>query len=267
MKRVAPDETWSAEARYVFEHDRVEWWDPRPMPHRYHVYHAYIELLLRLVEERRPRTLLNVGCAQATVDLLLAERGVKVTALDIRPGYIEYAKLRHERGDVRWVLGNFFDAEVPGAPFDLVMSHHVIEHVTDPAGFVQRMADLTTPGGTVIVSTPNHDYFRNRLPTFTEIGDLTRFPGFANSTDGPDHIFAFTSQELVALGESAGLTVDRVFYYESPLLAGHMKTWHLHRFLPERMVKVLEPLSSVPVIGRRFFHHVGLVLKKPSGPA
>ncbi|SRR6266540_7166351 len=264
MKQIAPSPDWSDEARYSYEHDLVEWWDPRPMPHRYNAYRAYIAMLLGIIEPLAPRRVLNVGCAQGTIDLLLAERGVEMTSLEIRPGFLEYAKLRHERGDVTWVLGDFFEAPIHGAPFDLVMSHHAIEHVTQPHNFVRRMAELTRPGGHVLLTTPNHGYFRSRLPTFTAIGDPSRFSTFANSCDAPDHIFAFTREELCQLGVSAGLRVEHHFFYESVFLAGHMRLRYLHQALPGAAMRAFEPLARIPGIGRTLFHNQGVLLIKPA---
>jgi 2-polyprenyl-6-hydroxyphenyl methylase/3-demethylubiquinone-9 3-methyltransferase len=203
MKRVDFNPEWSEEARYVYEHDRVEWWDPAPMPHRYNSYHSYIDMLLGLVEGLAPRTVLNVGCAQATLDLLLAEEGVEVVAVEIREGFLEYARSRYERGNVTWLHGNFLDVQLKDQQFDLVMSHHAIEHVTRPDEFLLRMAGFTRPGGHVLVTTPNQRYLRAGLPSFSEIGDLSRFPEFENSCDGHEHIFAFTPPELCALGRKA----------------------------------------------------------------
>ncbi|MFO7654844.1 MAG: class I SAM-dependent methyltransferase [Candidatus Krumholzibacteriia bacterium] len=33
------------------------------------------------------------------------------------------------------------------APFDLVVSRHVLEHVERPDAFLERLIDLTAPGG------------------------------------------------------------------------------------------------------------------------
>jgi SAM-dependent methyltransferase len=42
--------------------------------------------------------------------------------------------------------------------FAVVCSFQVLEHVTDPAGFIRECAALLKPGGRLIFSTPNHDF-------------------------------------------------------------------------------------------------------------
>lgn len=235
------------------------------MPHRYNLYHNYIEMLLKLIGRLNPQRALNVGCAQATMDLLLAEQGVMMTSVEIRPGFLDYAKLRYERGIIKWVLGDFFDVKFEGEPcFDLVMSHHAIEHVVEPSRFIELMAKYVRPGGHLLLTSPNHSYIRSNLPSFTEVGDLSLYSNFANSCDGQDHIFAFTREELCYLGTSLGLKVEQHFYYESFLLAGHMKLWHLHKMLPSWTFKILNPLATLPLLDRALFQNQCILFVKPA---
>jgi 2-polyprenyl-3-methyl-5-hydroxy-6-metoxy-1,4-benzoquinol methylase len=41
--------------------------------------------------------------------------------------------------------------------FDRVFAFHVLEHVKDPVAFLQQLCELTKPGGTIGLSTPNQD--------------------------------------------------------------------------------------------------------------
>ena len=270
MRRPIPDNSWTGEMNYVANHDRVSWLEPRELPHVYHRYRHWIARLDGLVSKLGAQTVLNVGCAQGTIDIMLAERGISVTAIEIRPGFLEYAKLRESPEAltrVNWVLGNLFEVEPPGGPFDLVMSHHVIEHVTDPEKFVSRLAAFSRPGGHVLVTTPSWHYMRNRLPDLRKAGDLTKYPHFENSDDGDDHLFAFRQSELVRLGEETGIEVAEHFFYGSFLQQGHLKTRWLARLLPSglgsRLVNMLEPLANVPGIGMMLFANQAVLWRKP----
>jgi len=262
MKRVEPQADWSADTRHVYESDLVRWWDKRRAPHYYNAYHEFVESMAARVRRTGAQRVLNVGCAQATLDLVLAERGVEMTSVEIREGFLEYAKQRWERCMVTWLLGDFFDMEVPGAPFDLVMSHHVIEHVADPAAFVRRLAVMVKSGGQVLVTTPNGEYVRSKLPTYATSSELRRGGDFANSKDGADHVYAFTACELRGLFEDAGLKVVETFTYESVAMAGHVKLRYLHRVLPTMVFRRMERLSAVPVVGVRLFANQGVVAVK-----
>lgn len=53
--------------------------------------------------------------------------------------------------------------EVPslrGRLFDVVLSSEVIEHVPDPAAFVQELRQRLAPGGTVVLTTPNAGFVK-----------------------------------------------------------------------------------------------------------
>jgi SAM-dependent methyltransferase len=47
--------------------------------------------------------------------------------------------------------------EHEAGPFDLVLGRHVIEHLREPDSFVANLANLTAPGGVLVLETPNAD--------------------------------------------------------------------------------------------------------------
>jgi SAM-dependent methyltransferase len=81
---------------------------------------------------------------------------------------------------------------VPAHPeFDLVILHHVLEHVIDPAGILGAVARATRPGGYLLVSVPN-------LDTLPQHGDL---PYCIRSNT---HVLAYTRDCLAWLLAAAG---------------------------------------------------------------
>jgi len=84
----------------VRAHDVEELWDDSLAPHVAAAYRARLRLLVDLVAELAGPSgrVLDVGCAQGTLGLMLGERGVRVDLLDIRPENIEYARSRYEHG-------------------------------------------------------------------------------------------------------------------------------------------------------------------------
>jgi 2-polyprenyl-6-hydroxyphenyl methylase/3-demethylubiquinone-9 3-methyltransferase len=108
---------------------------------------------------------LDVAAAQGNFSLALAEMGYAVTWNDLRAEIEGFVRLKHERGQIDFKPGNIFDADFPHA-FDAVLAAEVIEHTAHPDQFLSRIAQLVRPGGTVVITTPNWAYFRNRLPKF-----------------------------------------------------------------------------------------------------
>jgi 2-polyprenyl-6-hydroxyphenyl methylase / 3-demethylubiquinone-9 3-methyltransferase len=100
------------------------------------------------------RTALDVGCGAGLLAEPLARLGAKVTGLDASPGLIAVAR-EHAKAvglDIAYRAGELSELE---GQFDLITCMEVIEHVADPAAFVQALAKRVAPGGLLILSTPN----------------------------------------------------------------------------------------------------------------
>jgi 2-polyprenyl-3-methyl-5-hydroxy-6-metoxy-1,4-benzoquinol methylase len=131
MKRPIADAGWPPEVVEIYQNDMREMWDASIERHMFHQYHNQIDLYRSIVARYGANTVLDIGCAQGTLALLLAEDGRRVTAVDIRPAFLEYAKTRYERGDIQFIAANAFDIPELG-PFDLVFANQIIEHLVYP---------------------------------------------------------------------------------------------------------------------------------------
>ena len=259
MKPPQFDPAWPEEVVEIWRNDLREMWDPRIERHVFNQYHNQLDLYLGLVEQYGARSVLDVGCAQGTLALLLAERGVRVTAVDIRQSFVDYAQSRYEQGDVRFLASNIFDKPDLGT-FDLVFGNQIIEHLVYPAEFLRALSAYARPGGTVVVSTPNHDYFRSTLPSFTELGDPRQHEHRQFSAGGGDHFFAYTEEELRAAAAAAGLRVRELIYFETPAISGHFLVRYLH-WLPVGVLRATDRLA-LRLARRRLAHQVCMVLER-----
>jgi 2-polyprenyl-6-hydroxyphenyl methylase/3-demethylubiquinone-9 3-methyltransferase len=73
---------------------------------------------------------------------------------------------------------------------------------------------------------------------------------FKPNADG--HIFLLHPDEMGPLARRAGLRVEKIMLFTSPLTAGHMKTEQLLKILPREIVQLAESASQ----------HLPLALKK-----
>jgi len=259
MKRPQRDPAWSDEVVEIWRNDMREIWDPTIERHSYHCYHNQLDVYLDLADRYDAQTILDVGCAQGTLALLLGERGKHVTAVDIRPSFLEYAQSRWERGDVRFLAANIFDTPDLGT-FDLVFANQIIEHVVYPAQLLRTLARYAKPGGVLVVTTPNHGYFRNPLPSYRELGDPAQHEHKQFSAGGGDHFFAYTEDELRDAAKEAGLEVAEVRYFESPWISGHFLFRFLHGIVPLRVLRAMDR-AALKVTPRPLAHQLLLVAR------
>ncbi|MGE0417800.1 MAG: class I SAM-dependent methyltransferase, partial [Acetobacteraceae bacterium] len=90
---------------------------------------------------------------------MLAEAGAaQVLGVDISSEAVAVAQERFARPGLEFRTG---PAEALGTlvedikSFDLIASFETIEHVADPARFLQDLARVLAPGGTILISAPN----------------------------------------------------------------------------------------------------------------
>lgn len=210
-----------------------------------------------------PATVLDVAAAQGNFSLKLAEEGYKVTWNDLRDELIDYVKQKYERGSIEYAAGNIFEVGAP-EQFDLVLATEVIEHVAHPDQFLMKLAALGKPGGYIVLTTPNGEYFRNTLPKFSQCPDPSQYEKHQFQPNAEGHIFLLHEDELRMLAEKAKLKVRELRLFTSPITNGHMKTGALLNILPKQAIDVNEKLTQqLPeAIKRKLCVQMGAILQK-----
>lgn len=126
--------------------------------------HAYLwEPLVPLVRAATPvGRIFELGCGNGATAAMLAGLGYEVTGVDPSESGIRIAKEAHP--GVRLEEGSAYD-DLAGryGRFPVVVSLEVVEHVYSPRKFARTVFDLLEPGGTAIISTPFHGYWKNLL--------------------------------------------------------------------------------------------------------
>lgn len=235
-------------------HDLEELWDDARAPHVAAAYRARLRLLVDVVSALAGPSgrVLDVGCAQGTLGLMLGERGIRVDLLDIRPENIEYARARYEHGPVGFHVGLLGETCPPGGGYDVVVCTEVIEHVPAPSEFLAQLRDKLRPGGSLCMTTPNGSYLFSRLPTYGGAPQRTIDEAEPNSLDGDAHRYLYTREELIALIRGVGLRVDQHGFFSPAWLEGHLKTRYLHRLYYSWRKQILPVNATIPeALGHR----------------
>lgn len=136
------------------------WWDRqgdmRPLHEINPLRLDWIDRLSALGGKR----VLDVGCGGGILAEAMAQRGARVTGIDLSTKPLRVAQLHAlESGvtvDYRETSAEALAGESP-ATFDVVTCMEMLEHVPDPASTVSACSTLARPGGWVFFSTINRN--------------------------------------------------------------------------------------------------------------
>jgi len=103
------------------------------------------------------RRVLDIACGEGYGTAALRRAGAaQVTGVDISEDVCEHARQKYGL-DVR--VGSAERIPLENASVDVVVSFETIEHVSRPQRFVDECARVLTPGGKLIISTPNKEVY------------------------------------------------------------------------------------------------------------
>ena len=198
------------------------WWDPegkfRPLHRLNPTRLAYIRDSAAARFGRDPMgpkplaglRLIDIGCGGGLLCEPLTRLGAKVTGIDAGQRNIAIAQ-RHAGESELEIDYRETTAEAlaaAGERFDVVLSMEVVEHVSEPAGFMAACARLVAPGGLLIVATLNRtaksfafaivgaEYLLRWLPRGTH--DWRRFMR-------PSEVTALVRPQGLTLAEAVGV--------------------------------------------------------------
>lgn len=114
---------------------------------------AAYELALPFAEGAR---VLDCGCGEGYGAALLAEHAADVVGLDRDPEAVAWARGRYRgSGNLRFVTSEAERLPFEDGSFELVTCFQVLEHLEDPASFLRETRRVLSPGGTLLLTTPN----------------------------------------------------------------------------------------------------------------
>jgi SAM-dependent methyltransferase len=172
---------------------------------------------------KRSDSILDVGCASGLLLLLMKDDGYENVS-----GCEPFIKetIHYPNGVV--VSNRTIDGETN--VFDVVMAHHVLEHVQDQSDFVAKIWERLEPKGKVII----------RIPTSSSWA-FEKFGANWYQMDAPRHMYVHSRKSVVQLLESAGFTniqikddstiwqiVSSQLYEQDLPFVGHL-SWYVRR--------------------------------------
>ncbi|MDV6263582.1 class I SAM-dependent methyltransferase [Rhodococcoides yunnanense] len=114
-----------------------------------------LEVYVSAAEDFNARDALDIGCGTGSLALLLASRGIAVTALDPAAGSLEMARRKPGAEQVRWIQG--YAGDLPALEVDLVtMTGNVAQAIADDEDWsltLARIHDVLRPDGCLVFET------------------------------------------------------------------------------------------------------------------
>ena len=112
-----------------------------------------------LEQARHAHKVLDIGCSQGIVSILMAQQGKQVEGVDIQRESIEFAKALvardyHEIAErAHFNCLDFMEYQTE-IDFDAIVITEVLEHLLEPAEFLKKAAEHLNENGRLIVTVP-----------------------------------------------------------------------------------------------------------------
>lgn len=154
---------------------------------------------------------IDVGCGTGATTDLMRRLGFDVVGVEPSPKGVDIA--RRAFPETTFAVGNAFDdLHLDMGTFGMVTSFEVIEHLYDPLRFLQKLYDLTQPGGHVLLSTPYHGYWKN-----LSLAVLGKWDRHLSPEHVGGHIKFFSDPQLRKMLEKAGFQWVRTWRVGRPI--------------------------------------------------
>ena len=189
-----------------------------------------------LVDQIDHSSVLDVGCSEGILPILLGRKGINVTGIDINPEAIEYANELKSSEDstiadnVTFICTDFINDCPEESQYDYVILGEIIEHFSKPDILINKAINFIKPGGFLLVTTPfgyfpdpDHHYtftlsnflkffkLDNLTPIFLTVENgYIRF--LAKKTDFNQESWNEFQESLLELNEHSFIKEQKIFY-------------------------------------------------------
>jgi 2-polyprenyl-6-hydroxyphenyl methylase / 3-demethylubiquinone-9 3-methyltransferase len=143
-----------------FEALASRWWDKNS---EFKPLHDINPLRANYIDLHSPvaaQHIIDVGCGGGILTEALAQRGAKVTGIDMGEAPLAVARLHAIEVGVSIAYEKITaeeKAQQCAGKFDIVTCMEMLEHVPDPSSVVSACANLVKPGGSLYFSTINRN--------------------------------------------------------------------------------------------------------------
>jgi 2-polyprenyl-6-hydroxyphenyl methylase/3-demethylubiquinone-9 3-methyltransferase len=237
---------------YLYDYDIKGYHNPNNHSFWKIHYLEHIDNIINTICKLGTRRILEIGCAQANVSTLLAERGFETVALDINPNFLTYAMMKYESGRISYVVGSAESLPLQNETFDVVVASEILEHIAFPEKLIRETKRCLRPGGYIIITTPNGEcLFREKVECFSKAkAQRDKLKELQFGPSGKNHLFLFTQKEIIELLGELKLDIISIKWIKSILLNRFSQPFI--RLFPISLINKIESiLSNFPFLNRK----------------
>lgn len=122
-------------------------------------YQACLKVILETLDFVENKKICEVGCGSGTISSALAQKGGKVTLIDISPKAIAFAKNFYQKKKIKatFKIMDGMKMSFGNNSFDLVWNGGVLEHFDEVKQIclLRELYRVVKPGGRLIIMVPN----------------------------------------------------------------------------------------------------------------
>jgi ubiquinone/menaquinone biosynthesis C-methylase UbiE len=114
---------------------------------------------------KSPAHVLDLGCGTGDLALLLASKGLEVTAADVSKEMLTHASAQDDSATVKWVQLHAHWGTLPfdDSSFDAVIASSVLEYIDDIDLVLREIARVVAVGGLVVCTVPDPEHPVRRI--------------------------------------------------------------------------------------------------------
>ena len=169
--------------------------DPRKVSLPYREFYSIVNQLFS-----RPGKVLDLGCGKGDLLIGLKNKDWQCFGTEIYQESVDYA--RNNWGIKNVVAKDIESVEFGKESFDLIIMHHVLEHLYHPKAILVKTKRWLKKGGTLLLAVPNF----NSL-------SVKWYKQKAFSVDIPRHLFQFTPKNLKKIVRDSGYRIRALSYF------------------------------------------------------
>jgi SAM-dependent methyltransferase len=154
---------------------------------------SFVDRAIRDSGESGP--VLDIGCGGGLFGKLLAERGHRAAGLDTS---LDAAGVAWRQNGVPTICAVLDRSPVAAGSCAAVTMFHVLEHLYEPAPYIEAAREILKPNGRLIVQVPNAASWQFRL-----------FGSSWNGVDVPRHLIDFKAADIDRMLTKCGFEVLR----------------------------------------------------------